>query len=78
MTLRAFPRFGKLVAGLLIVPFLNVGGVGKIADDYSQKSVVELIANSPRSTRNHRELIAPPSMRVSSRTIRPVHFKSAC
>ena len=44
MTSRAFSRFGKLVVGLLIVPFLNVGGVGKIADDYSQKSVMELIA----------------------------------
>jgi hypothetical protein len=43
MSSRAFPRFGRLVAGLLIVPFLNVGGVGKTADDYSQKSVVELI-----------------------------------
>lgn len=43
MIARAFPRFGKLAAGLLIVPFLNAGGIGNFADDYSQKSVVELI-----------------------------------
>lgn len=43
MTSRAFPLFGKVVAGLVIVPFLNVSGIGKIVDDYSQKSVVQLI-----------------------------------
>src|SRR5216110_772590 len=43
MKSRALLSTGQLIAGLLFVMFLSVVGLGKAVNDYSQKSVVELI-----------------------------------